>query len=568
MNNYSINKKIQNIKENDDTQANSLTNKKIEMFKKKSFIMNRKERWILFVIFTLVNLLNNFDHGTIPASTNELRNYLGLSDSQLGIFGSLVFLGVMIGSLFSLTIINIFNRKYILLFFLILQSIFLFIFTTTKSHTLLFIDRVIIGIFQAFLSIYLPLWCEQFGIENKKTLMMAIIQAICPMGVLVGYLVTTLLNINLMYFPLFGDIEKKKRWTFSFYIQSFLIFLLSLYLLLFPDTYFDSKSSRVPHEIKKALNIEEEPNTRSTIKSYFYKENQLIDQIDDLKDENNSSKSNKTEENSEKLKKSEVPFPEKVKIIFSEPLFILGMITLSGLYFIVTCIQYWASDYMLVALDIRDETKRLYGFATVCLTSPTLGLLLGGYIVDKLGGYRKKGALVFCFIVSIFVCIPAIPLPMVNSLLSYACLLWLLLFFGAQLIPPFQGIIIACLPKNIQGSGNSFLIFLLNVLGYSPAPFAYGFLKDYFDDKNDPKKGSRMAHTITIYIALLGPVAIGIATLIRFIKEKEYNVKMGRDQNIIIGDIEELYANDEESIKEEESNLIEIKNIDQKNTTL
>lgn len=33
----------------------------------------------------------NFDHGTIPVATEQLRKYLDLSDSQLGLFGSLVF---------------------------------------------------------------------------------------------------------------------------------------------------------------------------------------------------------------------------------------------------------------------------------------------------------------------------------------------------------------------------------------------------------------------------------------------------------------------------------------------
>ena len=54
------------------------------------------------------------------------------------------------------------------------------------------------------------------------------------------------------------------------------------------------------------------------------------------------------------------------------------------------CIQYWASDYMLIALEVQDETQRLFGFSVVCLTSPTCGLILGGFIVDKIGGYYKK----------------------------------------------------------------------------------------------------------------------------------------------------------------------------------
>ena len=66
---------------------------------------------------------------------------------------------------------------------LILCGLSLFLFTITKQYVLLCIDRVIIGIFQAFISIYLPLWCNQIGVESRKTMMMALIQVAPPLGV-------------------------------------------------------------------------------------------------------------------------------------------------------------------------------------------------------------------------------------------------------------------------------------------------------------------------------------------------------------------------------------------------
>ena len=102
---------------------------------------------------------------------------------------------------------------------------------------------------------------------------------------------------------------------------------------------------------------------------------------------------------------------------------------------------------------------------------------------------------------------------------------------GSGILPTLQGIIIACLPKNIQGSGNSFVIFFYNLVGYLPAPFVYGFFKEYFDDKNDPQKGSRAAQKICTWITFLAPVLIGIATFFRFIRDEEYNMKMGRERS-------------------------------------
>jgi hypothetical protein len=39
-------------------------------------------------------------------------------------------------------------------------------------------------------SIYLPVWCDQFGMKNKKTMMISLIQVGSPLGVVAGYFLT------------------------------------------------------------------------------------------------------------------------------------------------------------------------------------------------------------------------------------------------------------------------------------------------------------------------------------------------------------------------------------------
>ncbi len=405
-NQENITKSIDEKNENEDKDSEikniTMSSKTIESIKSNSIVINRNIRWLIFFIFIIINLLMNYDHGTVPAATEQLRNYLNLTDSELGLFGSLVFIGVIIGSLVSLTIINTFNRKYILMVCLILCGLSLFLFIITKQYVLLCIDRVIIGIFQAFISIYLPLWCEQFGVESRKAIMMALIQVAPPLGVLVGYMVTTLLNMYLDRLPYFGDIEKDERWLYSFYIQSFVIWGLSLILFFFPDKYFNSKSRRVPLEIEETLNnIEKQKNGNNKQRklSFFYNGIQNIEESKesnnssnnsekDEKEDNNSIDKKQTEDNdnnNEKLKdnnnneiedkkngkkldvkgEKDIPFLTKLKLIFSEPLFILCVLILSVLFFIVTCVQYWTSDYMLIALEIQNETQRLFAFSVV-----------------------------------------------------------------------------------------------------------------------------------------------------------------------------------------------------------
>ena len=560
-----------------------ISEKNIESIKSISYVVNRKIRWIIFSIFIIINVFMNFFHGTVPAATEQLRNYLNLDDSDLGFFGSLVFIGVIFGSLVSLTIINTFNRKYILMACLILCGLTLFVFTLTTNYVLLCIDRAIIGIFQAFISIYLPLWCDQFGVEARKTIMMALIQVAPPLGVLIGYVVTALLNMYLTYLPYFGDIDENERWIYSFYLQSFSIWGLGICLIFFPDKYFNSKARRVPLDIEETLNLFEKKSSGNQKKlSFFYegnqnleilrennsspgnsekdesdendnkeenkekkeqnegkdkkeldKKNEIITNENEKEKENNPNIENNPEKSNEPQKKhnnkekndsekseDEIPFLEKLKMIFSEPLFICSILTTSILFFIVTCVQYWTSDYMKDALGIEDEAKRLYAFSIVCLTAPTSGLLVGGYIVDHLGGYSDKRSLLFSLFISCMSIIPSIPLPLVKSYILYAILLWILMFFGGGILPTILGVAIVCLPKNVQGAGNSFVIFFYNLLGYLPAPYAYGKIKD--------TQGSRAAQMMSSWITILAPILLGTATFIRYRRDEEYNIKMGR----------------------------------------
>lgn len=71
--------------------------------KPKSFNLrlSRNVRWFIFCVLVLVTIMINMDHGTIPAATEEIKFSLNLGDDDLGYFGSLVFLGNIIGIFFS-----------------------------------------------------------------------------------------------------------------------------------------------------------------------------------------------------------------------------------------------------------------------------------------------------------------------------------------------------------------------------------------------------------------------------------------------------------------------------------
>lgn len=151
---------------------------------------NNKERLIVFICLSTMNILLNMDHGTIPAATKEIQNDLQINELILGSFGSLVYLGNLIGALFLTKIIDVFNRRVLTIGSILLNCLLMGIFINSTSITFLFTCRIVIGIMQSFITIYLPVWIDQFGQRKWKTIMLSIFNITSPLGVIFGYVLT------------------------------------------------------------------------------------------------------------------------------------------------------------------------------------------------------------------------------------------------------------------------------------------------------------------------------------------------------------------------------------------
>jgi hypothetical protein len=59
--------------------------------------LGRCKRCWVFVFIILVNIFINFDHGYFPAATEEFKKEYNITSSMLGLFGSSVYFGNLIG---------------------------------------------------------------------------------------------------------------------------------------------------------------------------------------------------------------------------------------------------------------------------------------------------------------------------------------------------------------------------------------------------------------------------------------------------------------------------------------
>ena len=141
--------------------------------RKNLFSINRKTRYYIYIMELLC--LFNYDQGAISASTNEIKIFFKMNDRELGSFGGISFLGTTLGGIFSLSIINKINRKNIILFLMMISIFSLYFPTIISSKVFFMFCRILTGFSQSFMSIYLPVWVDQFGIYKKKSIMISII---------------------------------------------------------------------------------------------------------------------------------------------------------------------------------------------------------------------------------------------------------------------------------------------------------------------------------------------------------------------------------------------------------
>lgn len=161
------------------------------------FRLSPKERIALYFYLIVISIALNLDHGTIPAASIEIKRDLQIKEAALGTFGSLVYFGNLIGIILLAMAINTYDRKAMLSLSILSNSLLLYLFTITKNITILYLLRILIGVTQSYITIFLPFWINQFAPRNWKSDMIAIFNISSLLGCALGYLMTMLIKHKL-----------------------------------------------------------------------------------------------------------------------------------------------------------------------------------------------------------------------------------------------------------------------------------------------------------------------------------------------------------------------------------
>ena len=80
------------------------------------------------------------------------------------------------------------------------------------------------------------------------------------------------------------------------------------------------------------------------------------------------------------------------------------------LYFVVTGIQFWFSDFLITVMNMKKEVVFSL-FTLVSISGPVLGVVFGGWLSSRLGGYNNPKSLYFMAVVSVCAIFVSVPIP-------------------------------------------------------------------------------------------------------------------------------------------------------------
>ncbi|KAJ9455137.1 putative sphingolipid transporter spinster-like protein 1 [Diplonema papillatum] len=377
-------------------------------------------RRLMCALILVTRIAAHYDGGALAALIGDeekrMANDMDLTKTEQGLLVSLGYIGLIMGSLISGTMLQRFDAKRTLRASLVLLSIGIGVFAASPNGIVLQITRPVIGVGQALLTVFYPVWVDEYAPPGSASAYMGVLQAGGPLGTVVGFLVAGFMMAN-----------TSASWRWVFFVQGVLIAPCILALFFIPARYMDLRP----------------------------KEGEKIGAV-----------------------------MSGLRSILKDGMIWFATLSLSSLYFVVTGLQTWVADYVT-----DDDTPVTAGSNTVvatfgftAATAPVSGIIIGGIILIKTGGYRgKDGSYSTAYVGLILGCLAAAfawAAIFMTTFVGFMICVWFLLFFGGGMVPGLVGLVVTSVDKQYRGLCSGFTAVVQNTLGYALGPLAAGVVAD------------------------------------------------------------------------------------------
>jgi hypothetical protein len=493
-----------------------------------------------------------------------------MSDFQFGSLNSITTIGKIISLVYYMVIINKNHRKFILVTTSFIQGIAFYCYFINDNYYYIAILKFLTSFCKVFITVYMPVWIDQFGIKKYKTLLLTLVFMVTSYGRIVGAWIGTVIFEN--------------QWKKAFVCCGLIFFALSISLFVVPQKYYSTKYMFVEQQKKITGNVVEklvptkinEVDNLENEDSKIKKDIENMNDIEYINDEINSNKDPKIEIIKEteregdttdiiedKLKKEKLlydydnneneegkifkslSFISKLKIVLLNECFMFSSLSRASIFFTFKIIHVFLKKYTFEALYYTNEITFFYYYSLTTILAPSLGSLLGGAICNKyFGGYESKNSI---WIILFFgtSSVIFITLTRVTSDFNYLIAYIFGYFFSVSaFLPTISGYIINSLHKELKGFGSSFDSLITNVLGKLPSPIIYGIINDRYKKEN-PK----FAWDKSLMIYYIGTVFIYLTCLFKW----RINNKKGKfKHNVVKQTMKDVYTFNRSSLMKAE----------------
>ncbi|CAI2362379.1 unnamed protein product [Moneuplotes crassus] len=410
----------------------------------------------IFRLFIAMNIFLNYDTGVIPAALISIEEDLDISQEQIASLGSIVYIGLCVSTLFTTFVFKLMPAKYVIVIMVFINSVACLEFAISENLYILFFMRFLLGITQAFVVIHAPVWCNEYSPLKAASRWLAMLHSAVVIGIISGYIITSI-TVNYL--------SSYLSWRFPIYIQAAGQFLCA-FLFLFVK--------------KEYIEITQDTGEESLLTPGAEDSSSYVNSSGPAKYE-----SHHTEPRSGKSILKFNYITDSYKNLLGNSIFMFVTLALCALYFVVSGIQFWTTAYFLKVMKMNPSLVMIF-FTFCSITAPLAGVSLGSWIIDLKGGYKGENmlsAIKTCTVFGACALVFALPVGFCEKIIFVVPSLWLLLFFGASLIPTCTGVIVNSVPKIYQSASSSLSQLIFNLGGYFLAPIASAYFMDCFEDR-------------------------------------------------------------------------------------
>ena len=487
--------------------SDNISNKE-EFQETENVILSRKVRILIFFLFLVLSIVVDLDNGIFSSSVDVLEKDLGMNNTEYGTFVSVSFIGRIIGLVFFMVVINFKHRKFTLTITIALHgSSYIFYKITTNAWVLIF-AKMFAAAMKVYASVYRPVWIEQFGLTNYKSIFFSLVQVMSSYGQVIGF------NLGSLYFD--------GNWRLALIYVMIIMLVIALFFALIPGKYFYRSYMYYGEKLVETDDDKDNDKTLRTLPS-------VLDISDKTSVQSSSSTSSKKKKQTifvnsktiKELKDKKYNFKSLLRdlwILIKNKIFILSIIRRSITTFVFQIIHSYLKVYQDSVLKGCNKKLLVLFYNIASLVATAIGGLIGGVLTKCVGGYESKKSVIILLIPEFVTTVNIFFLSFTKDFYIYNINLILFFFFISSNSPIILGYLIKTIPQKIKGVGVGLDMIVSTFLGKIPGPIIYGALEDKYSSKKPD-----LAWKISLSYYYLGIIVAIILCIFKCKEEIEIN---------------------------------------------